>query len=461
MTRHALTPFEARWLAEATRLREAHVGPLEDAAANRAARAAGGDLEARLCHRALALDIDKGGLRQRLVDWSQQARWAGMVIAILAVLAGTSLGASVLGDGQRPVNVVWALGGLLGIHSLTLIAWFAGLALPGLGHGSLAGRLWLSVTQWLGRRHGDAWLPEAGLSIARRGRMVPAWLGRLSHGMWLLTLTSALITLLVMLSTRRYDFTWETTILSRDVFVGLVDGLGALPRVFGLSMPNADMVMRAAGPDPATGDRQVWSLWLISALILYGVIPRAMLWLWCSWRWRTFTEGFRLDVEEPGHARLARALMPASEGAIVTDAAPGSLPQFRTGHVEHHAGARQLGVALELGPDLTWPPEHWPPTQLGGRLDSRDERRETLDQLSTHPVHRLLVAIDTRLSPDRGSRALMAELSRYTDVMAVWMRGHGARADLWREVLLELGIAETDLFVDENEARQWLEADDE
>lgn len=461
MTERPLTAFEARWLAEATRLREDHSGRLDDAAANRAARSAGGDIETRICHRAARLDAQGGGLRLRLIEWTAQARWAGAALSVFALIAGLGLGASALGDGQHPVNIVWALGGLLGLHLLALGIWFAGLALPGSGDVSLAGRAWMSTTQWLGRRHGDAWLPEAGLAMARRGNTVTAWLGRISHGMWSLTLAGALVSMLVMLATRQYDFIWETTILSQDVFVELVRLLGALPAIFGVNMPDAQIVARAAAPDPMPMDRQVWSAWLVSALVLYGLLPRLALWAWCSWRWRRFTAGFRLDLDEPGYARLTTALMPASEGAEVTDADPGHLPRFVPTTAPLHAGRSSQAVALELGPDLSWPPPDWPGELVGGRLDSREQRRDTMDRLAAHPARRLLVAIDTRLSPDRGSRAMLAELSQYAAQSAVWLRADGARGDLWRETVAELGIADTHQFVDAEDARHWLEAPDE
>ena len=78
----------------------------------------------------------------------------------------------------------------------------------------------------------------------------------------------ALITMLVQLSTRRYGFVWETTILSDTVFVSLTQHLGALPAALGIAMPDADVVLRAATPNQLPTDRQLWAAWLISALVV-------------------------------------------------------------------------------------------------------------------------------------------------------------------------------------------------
>ena len=464
VTARALDPFEQRWLAEATRRRETHTGALDDAAANRAARAHGGDLETRIRHRALILDADKGGMASELIRWAQHARLAAVVLAALAVLTGASMAASVLGNGQRPVNVVWALGGLLGVHLITLVPWLVRVSLPDLGQGPLAGRLWLWITRRLGRHHGETWVPDALLAMARRHGVVGAWFGRLSHGLWTLTLCSALLTLLVLLSTRRYGFVWETTILSDTVFVSLTEALGRLPALLGLSMPDAEMVRRAAAPDAFPADRQVWSAWLLAALVTYGILPRALLWATSQWRWQRFRARFRLDLDEPGYARLAARLVPATESTGVSDAEPQHLPDF---HAHAHGpvsdGPHQA-LALELGPDLPWPPPQWPAALAGGRLDSRDHRRQALDTLAAHPLERLLVAVDARQSPDRGALALLAELSRYAHRMGVWLAGDAddpARPAHWRDALAELGLAAEAMSMDGDSARQWLEQDDD
>jgi len=462
VTHHPPDEFEQRWLAEATRLREAASGRVDDATANRAARAAGGDLEARIRRRALALAEDKGGMADTLARWQTHTLLASMGLAVLAALAGSGLAATVLGDGQRPVNVVWALGGLLGLHLVTLALWLAGSLLGSRGGGSLAGRLWIGLAGRLGRRHGEAWLPEAALGMARSAGVISAWLGRISHGLWSITLGCALITMLLQLATRRYGFVWETTILSESVFVALTQRLGALPAALGIPMPDADAVLRAANPTELAADRQLWSAWLLSALVFYGLLPRLLLWRWCQWRWLRFRSRFRLDLSHPAYARLASHLMPASEALGVSDAAPAALPDFHAGHGGAIVNGPKLALALELGPDLPWPPPDLAPERAGGRLDSREARRQMLDALATDPVEQLLVAVDGRLSPDRGALALIAELSRYSHRLGVWLARadeDSERREHWLDALGRIGIAPDDVATSDTRALAWLEAD--
>jgi hypothetical protein len=316
----------------------------------------------------------------------------------------------------------------------------------------------------LGRRHGEAWLPEAALGMARSGGVLGAWLGRLSHGLWSVTLLSALVVMLLQLSTRRYDFVWETTILSDSVFVSLTQALGALPAALGVLMPDADVVLRTATPNQLPTDRQLWAAWLICALIFYGLLPRLLLWSWCQWRWRRFRADFRLDLNHPEYARLARSLTPTSEAVGVSDAAPEALPEFHTARAGAIPSGPHVALALELGPDLPWPPPALPAPLAGGRLDSREARRNALDALAAQPVERLLIAIDARLSPDRGALALIAETSRYAHRLGVWLMRADEdteRSAYWHSALGQTGIPATDLFTNDAMAAAWLEdADD-
>ncbi|MCS5515357.1 hypothetical protein NWF32_08095 [Pseudomonas qingdaonensis] len=124
-----LTDLDKRWLTEAVRLREEHAGALEDQEANRRARQQGGDLAARIEHRALWL-AERDGLRAALGRWKAGARLALLALLLLAVLSGAGLAFAGLGDGQRPVNVFWALGSLLGLNLLMLLSWTLGFAWP-------------------------------------------------------------------------------------------------------------------------------------------------------------------------------------------------------------------------------------------------------------------------------------------------------------------------------------------
>ncbi|RMP35203.1 hypothetical protein ALQ23_101855, partial [Pseudomonas syringae pv. antirrhini] len=86
----ALTPLDTLWLTEAVRLREQQAGALDDQEANRRARAAGGDLTARITHRALGL-AERDGMLAALHRWKQGARLALIVLAVLAVISGAGL----------------------------------------------------------------------------------------------------------------------------------------------------------------------------------------------------------------------------------------------------------------------------------------------------------------------------------------------------------------------------------
>ncbi|TVO52234.1 DUF2868 domain-containing protein [Denitromonas halophila] len=455
-----LTAFEQRWLAEATRLREEVTGPADDTMAVRRARATGGDLEHRILARAATLG-ERSGLMSAIHSRRQHIRLIALIAMTIAIMGGAGAASAVLGDGTHPVNVIWAISGLLGFHAITLLLWLIGRWLPLGASGSLAGQLWLQLQARLGAGPALTSVLQAHSSIAQQTGASYWWLGRVSHALWLATLSAALLTLVFLLATRRYGFVWETTILPADVFVQLTQILGALPAALGITMPDATMVLNAGETSGIDADRHAWSAWLVASVLLYGALPRAAALVICQFRWHRAQRAFRLDLDLPAYATLQARLMPNVEHSGISSAAPARLPSFHAAHHTTGAGDGRCLMALELADDLAWPPTGFSRAFDAGRIDSRDARHQALDHLAQHSAERLLLAIDARLSPDRGALALIAELSRYADDTAVWFYGQPAdttRMAHWRDGLQQIGLADDHIVDSADLARAWVEA---
>jgi len=412
-----VTELNNLWLTETIRLREEHAGPLEDLEANRLARSAGGDLPTRIQRRALWL-AERDGLSGALIHWLQGARLALIVLAVLAVVSGAGLAFAALS--QSPVNVFWALGSLLGLNLILLLSWALGLLFAG-EHGASLGRLWLWLSEKLARDAKAAQLAPALLLLLQRQKLNRWAIGVLVNGLWLLAMLSALVMLLTLMATRRYGFVWETTILGADTFITLTQALGALPALLGFPVPTDEMI-RASGDAALNIEsaRQAWAAWLVGVLLVFGVMPRLLLALFCLWRWKTGKAALQLDLNLPGYAQLRERLMPTSERLGISDAAPEQLHRVQSGVSEAQSDGALL-VAIELDEQRPWPPPLPKNVSNAGILDSRESRNKLLEQLSRFPPARLAIACDPRRSPDRGSLALIAELARSASATRVWL----------------------------------------
>ncbi|RZI32934.1 DUF2868 domain-containing protein [Pseudomonas orientalis] len=415
----ALNPLHNLWLTETVRLREEHAGPLEDLEANRLARTAGGDLPTRIVHRALHL-AERDGLTGALTRWQQGARLALVLLAIVAIFSGAGLAFAALGNGLAPVNVFWALGSLLGLNLILLLSWALGLVFAG-EHSASLGRLWLWLSEKLARDAKAAQLAPALLLLLQRQKLNRWAVGVLVNSLWSLALLSAMLMLLMLLATRRYGFVWETTILGADTFIAVTQALGTLPALLGFNVPTVDMI-RASGDSALNIEsaRQAWAAWLVGVLLVYGLLPRAVLALFCLWRWKIGRAALRLDLNLPGYAQLRERLMPSSERLGVNDAAPEQLHHVSGGVSEMQSDGALL-VAVELDDQHPWPPKLPANVKNAGILDSRESRNKLLEQLSRFPPARLAIVCDPRRSPDRGSLALIAELARSATATRVWL----------------------------------------
>lgn len=442
--------WQQQTLVEAIRLRETLWGPLEDLSESRRARAAGGSFARRVTARALAL-AQRDGLEQAWSRWWRVARLLMVAMAVLAVLAGAATAAGALGDGRRAVNVVTAVGALLGLHVLTFIFWLLSLALSGktTGAGSWAGDLWW----WLSRRFvkGEASLvPQAFAAVlARRGSQF--WLaGLISHGLWVLAFLSALSTLLLLLASRRYHFNWETTLLTPETFVWLVEGLGVLPSLLGFTLPDTLTIRSSDGLHMLDAQAQaLWSSWLLGVVVTYGLLPRVLA-LACSlWQWRTHTARLSLDDSLPGLAELRPRLMPASEPTGVDGlASPDKVARIHNEPGALLAAHALCVVGLELPPEQRWPPAFMQEDMQDlGRVDSRAERLAILGRLQSASPRHLLMVCDAAQTPDRGVVATLvewAQLAQQSDVILLdeaLADPEQARRRSWHERLVAAGFA--------------------
>lgn len=286
--------------------------------------------------------------------------------------------------------------------------------------------------------------------MLQRRRLTRWGLGVLVHGFWTLVLGTALLTLLALLSTRRYGFVWETTLLGSDTFVALTQGLGALPALLGFSLPDSDTIRASSDMLADAAPRQAWSGWLLGVTLVYGLLPRLGLMLLCLWRWSRGRAWLAVEPGLPGYALLRERLNPASQRLGVVDADPGPQGPMTEATLPFE-GAGALLVGIELDDSRPWPPALPKGVDDAGVLDSREQRQRLLDQLSRFPPQRLAIACDPRRSPDRGTLALIGELARSTVEARVWLLPAPAgealdsrRLEEWHQALDRQGLRHAD-----------------
>ena len=472
------------WLTEAVRLREAHWGPLEDERAVREARLAAPDLVERIHVRAHVLgETEK--LPQRLEKWRTGGWLAFAALAVFALLAGSVAGGAALGDGTRTVNVVWAVGALLGLHALTFLIWLISLCWPtsrtgGSPANAGLGGIWLWLTRKVARGPQAALIPSAFVNVLAYAGIRRAFFGAISHALWSLALGASLLTLIVLLSTARYHFAWATTLLSPEKFVLLTQTLGAIPGYFGFPTPDAALVRASDGRIdlPAIAQTQ-WSLWLLGIVTIYGLLVRVVACVACTLYVRHALARVALDPNLPGYSELRDRLMP-SEQPLGIDRPSDAVHEP---HVPDHSrivtDGQTLVAALELPAERAWPPSGLLSTPAdasvdAGRLDTGEQRRRLLDALAAKPAAKLLLVCDAQQTPDRGTMGLIADLARYTGQLGVWLAEpadhqgmthtepsvHDAapsRRLLWTSALQRTGLSAKDIVFNEPAARQWLE----
>lgn len=448
-----LPSFETRWLAEAVRLRERSQGRVRDADAVVAARAEATAFETRIVARAGRLGA-RLGLDGAIATWSGRVRLAALLVLMLGALAGLGVGLAVAGSGERPINVVWALGGLLGLHLLSLLVWLTGFMFAGTAPTGF-GAVWSGLSARMGSAAAE--VPRAFVALHRRAGLMRWWLGAATHAIWSMVLSGALAGLIASFLLRGHVFVWETTLLSSAFFVDFVAVVGWLPAGLGFPVPDAETVV-ASGAS-ALGDeasRRVWAWWLVGCVVVYGWLPRVLLWIVCAWCLRVGRTRLRLDVSLPGYAELAADLAPVSERIGVTDAAPAAIALAQVDDPHGFDGPPTL-AGIELRGDRPWPPALPSGVRDLGVADTREQRTRLRQALAASPARRLLMACDGRLSPDRGSLSLIAALSQHAGRCAVWLQeASGERAQRWREALEGIGLDPGAILTDDAAALGWL-----
>ncbi|OZI77125.1 DUF2868 domain-containing protein [Bordetella genomosp. 12] len=444
----------AQWLAEALRLREEHWGPLDDRDEARRARQTEGDFCTRVLVRATLL-ARRENLDDVLTRWRQGAVFALLVLLVIVLASGAGVAWSALGDGSRAVNVLWALGALLGLHGLMFLLWLASFMLPA-ARASGLGRLWLWITRKFARGPDSALIPQALLNLLGRAGALRWLLGTVSHLLWLAALCAALGTLIVILSTASYRFIWATTLLSPEAFVRLTAWAGWLPAQFGFGLPDPAIVRASDGQQVLPAAAQVqWSVWLIGMVVIWGIVPRLLAALLCLTMSARALARLRIDPSLPGYAALRDRLTPTARASGVDRPAdPLHTPRISN---RNALDGRPVYASLELPADLARPAPGTEAVFDAGNLDTREQRNALLDGLAARPASRLLLACDASQTPDRGSLALIASLSAHAGQTRIWLLGEGERLAQWRDRLQAAGLPGAAIVSQQDPALQWLE----
>ena len=97
------------------------------------------------------------------------------------------------------------------------------------------------------------------------------------------------------------------------------------------------------------------------------------------------------------------------------------------------------------------------------RVDSREQRRALQARLRSAPPAKLLLTVDARLSPDRGTLHWLVEISHFAGELRVLLLSPSCsqeRRAAWQQGLAAIGLSSEQVFTDSASAGGWLSPHD-
>ena len=419
-----ISNFDKRLLIEQIRYIEAEHRLVCDAEEVSPDLSVHSNFEDRLWQRAQCM-VEQDDLSLPLGQAARLSRYANTAALIVAALLG-ALGVSYAVTDSFTINIYWLLLVLLGFNLISMLLWLTGISLnvKGLTAGVMA-----RLTSWLPGHFKSK--NHSGNQVSRQANR--AWLAcnfagsvgkwqfsKITHQLWLAYLFTGLAFLLLLLMVRQYDFVWGTTLLSDTAFVKLTEVLSGPLQALGFATPSVDQVQdtRIGLEQSLTIEHRTrWAQFLLGALLCFGIVPRILLWSWSALMSAYARSRFALDYYLPYYVRLRQQLMPlASHGQIIdADAAPPVI--FETPDktssstpVPHTLPKETLWVAVELGSNISWPPESIDTGKDLGQVVDRDSLTTILQHLQRTAKPVVAVAVSSVRPPDRGVQRTIASL---------------------------------------------------
>jgi hypothetical protein len=438
-----------RLLVEILCQREETAGhPLPEGLPDATAREQGGDLARRIRTRALNQPDAEADLRE-IGRVLAIGRGLAALLLLLTAIGGIVAAGAALGEGQS-LSIPMILLTLVGVNLFMLLVWIS-LQVAGVRAPAWLVTVWGAVARRAGgfaATHGTKGAGFEAIRVLAHGPGARWRLGAVLHGAWFTYTFAGLTTLALLLVVRRYDLSWQTTLLSAEGLRELATVLSIAPRLLGAPGPESLPLSGALSAE----DHRGWAQWILLAVLAYGLVPRLFALAVCAALSVRTQPHWERELARPGYARLRVRLMPDRREAVVVDrdtTAPPADTAASTPVVEPPPAQTLHGVALE------WPAAMREATiarwRWFGSADDADGRAATLSQLRSATVTGLVIVVRATATPDRGLQRFVAELVAAArapawlalgDLSSLEARGTAARElrlDDWRRLAVGAG----------------------
>lgn len=423
--------LKSLWLTETIRLIEKDNGRFQDDDANRQARAMDGNLAQRIIQRAQTISIQYG-VKLAQIRWLRAAYTSLFLLVLLAFFSGAGIAFSALAT--NPVNLYWALVCLLGFHFLMLTIWLLSWIILPSESGSFFVYIWSWLTQKFTKKNTVTQLLPALISLF--GGQIRWLIGMVVNLLWSVLLIMALFILIALLSTKHYSFEWQTTLLTTDTVVKITYLLGEIPSWLGFSIPD-DAIIRTSDQAIAAAEaRSAWAIWLLGVFIVYGVLVRFGLLIFCWIKWRVACRSIMLDIQLPEYQLLLPDLESYISKTIIDKEIVYANNQPTKIDNIPIQGQQNVLVAIEIAESWSIPNN----TNFLGFMNTNEQQKQVLEHLQRYPAEKLLIAIDTDRSPERGITHLIKSLQGKSHYCRIWLINQGRQFHNWLDCIQSLQL---------------------